>query len=204
MHTHPMLFDGLSKRFAKQLLTWHIDGAFTDDNLRTFYDRDPHIIDVTLFRDSFFAIRFANVFIDCIKHQHRDLPYILRNQYTGAEQLYNAATSCTSNIALTTLLSQGLLSAYFADVMKYIIAPSLLKHGMYSPNLCVMIFIELYRYMLCTYNKDSTFERMTLEDLGTTRTATETLAGPTFAELLVKEKVGWDEVAKGYKKHIRS
>lgn len=145
------IYENLSKRFSIQLAKLHIDDKFSEEDMCSFVQRDPAILDVTLYRDSFFLKRFTNVFVDCIKGLHKDIAFVLRNQYTGAQDVYQQVHDKPDFVAaLNCAPSTGKL---FQETMKFIIAPVLLKHGVYSPSICVTLFLELYKYMLCTYNK---------------------------------------------------
>lgn len=149
-----MMFQGLSKKIGLRLIDIEsrLEGAELDASMGEVYDKEKEAMRRVMFKDSFYLVRFAEILTECLKKTHHTLPYILRNQYRNAGTIYAATATCPAQAVVSSLSSMPEFEHYYRDVVKYIIAPLLKRHGLYSPNIVYMIMMDLYMYMLSDYN----------------------------------------------------
>jgi hypothetical protein len=115
------------------------------------YCREKDAMQKVMFKDSFYILRFVEIFSECIKKTHNTLPYILRNQYKNAEVVFKIIQNVEDEKKISTISHVQTFGEYYRDVVVYIISPLLKRHGVYSPNIVYMIMIDLYMHMLGEY-----------------------------------------------------
>jgi hypothetical protein len=201
-----MLYEGLSKRFSSKLIDVHNIRAPTgidEEGLKAFYQRDPNILNHTLFKDSFYLYRFVDVLVDNVRHVHKTLPYILRTQYRNADKLFIACRDRQDY--LEAMIEQGddVWMPFFADVVVYMIVPMLRKYGFYSPIIVCALFNDLYRVMLIDYNNCNTtqlyYKKYTWMDLS--EVVVNAFASSVYHILLQSEVVVWKSLQEGHRRN---
>lgn len=140
------------------------EGKTHADNLpdATYYLNNKQFIERTLFIDTSHGIRFTPVVLETIKKSHKTLAYILRNQYSNADELFktvidvprdelkNDSGYCFDIFERITAYTH--LLPYYRDVCEYIIFPVFKRFGYYSPTMTVAIFVGLLCMLGETYS----------------------------------------------------
>jgi hypothetical protein len=150
-----MLFEGLSRNIGLRLLDIECgrDVDLRDAAYSELYTKEKESMNRVMFKDSFYIVRFVEVFSECIKKTHTMLPYILRNQYKKADEVYKIVVQehNQEGHVIDVVNSITSFQELYREVMVYIIAPMLKRHGVYSPNIVYMLMIDLYMYMVGEY-----------------------------------------------------
>jgi len=150
-----MLFEGLSKNIGLRLLEletrYKDDASATQSHITELYKTEKDAMQRVMFKDSFYVLRFVEILTECIKKTHPTLPYILRNQYDNAVEVFVSLKGLDIDAIIDAIKSNPLFENFYRDTLKYIISPLLKRHGLYSPNIVFMMMIDLYMYMLSDY-----------------------------------------------------
>lgn len=144
------------------------EGKEHADNLpdASYYTNKRSDISKYLFTETCFGVRFTPVILETIKKSHKTLPYILRNQYSNADEIYQ----CLINIPKEVTIEGGesaycfhlysrlkncpsnSLQKYFEDVCESLIFPVFKRFGYYSPTMTVILFVGLLCHVGEHYN----------------------------------------------------
>lgn len=148
-----MLYEGLSRKIGLRLLDIECDRNGSTRNLAfsELYLREKEPMNRVMFKDSYYIVRFVEVFSECIKKTHNMLPYILRNQYKNCEDVFKSIQNVPDNKKIQELMMMPMFEALYREVMIFIISPLLRRHGVYSPNIALMVMVDLYMHMIGEY-----------------------------------------------------
>lgn len=132
------------------------EGKTHADNLpgHIYYQMNERGIRNTLFKETKFGIRFTPVVLETINKTHKTLPYILRNQYTLATEVFNTVVDIPKTFTnvqqssycfdiYSRLNKFAGIAEYYIEVYKYLIEPVFRRFGYYSPVMSVVLFIGL-------------------------------------------------------------
>jgi len=162
-----MLFDGLSRKLAEKMCRIELDIVSHDLNQKTsekslqkYYEDNAYAMKKCVFNDSFNSFHFWKLLSDIIKKSHKNLPFILRNQYTNSHQVYEHMYNSyhSKDMVGHKSISRIVLSApcnimtqYRKQVYQFIVLPTLYRHHIYSPLMALTIFINLMYHMADFY-----------------------------------------------------
>lgn len=149
-----ILFDGLSERNSQKMCKFHIEDQF--DEFEKFYNAHSSMIKKTVFQDSFFSFNFWKIISENIKRSHSLLHIILRKQYIDADKVFTdlrekyklVKHDIPEKVLYHIILKSDILRNYAQQVYHFIILPVLYRHHIYSPIMCLMIFIDIM-YVMC-------------------------------------------------------
>jgi hypothetical protein len=133
------------------------EGKLHADNLPSYeyYCLNKTNIKQHLFCETRFGLRFAPVILETIKKTHKTLPYILRNQYTTAKEVYSSVIDIPKHVMIANsdsaycfhifnrMSTCPILAAYFQDVFRYLIDPVYKRFGYFSPVMTVVLLMGL-------------------------------------------------------------
>jgi len=142
------------------------EGKLHADNLpdASYYSSNRHAISRTLFSQTSFGLRFTPVILETIKKSHKTLPYILRNQYFGAHDMYKELLDIPKDIAIARndkeycydffqrIASYESMQPYYKEVFDSLIHPIFRRFGYYSPSMGITVFIGLICILGETYS----------------------------------------------------
>ena len=169
-----MLYEGLSRINAQKLCQLHIQlcdknnklNQNTAMSLETFYNKHKVMINNTVFEDSYNSFHFWGFISESIKKSHANLPFILKNQYSNADQVYAKLADSVTNMknnengegegssSFTQAifdLPKNIMADFANDVYKYIILQPLYRHHIYSPIMCLLVLIDIMHSMADVY-----------------------------------------------------
>lgn len=141
-----MMFSGLSLHDGLRLLEMHTTGKLASEQIPSC---------TTLYKDTFYLLRFTEILLENIRRSHTTLGYILRSQYRDADKVYRSLLDEETASGDIKQIVKHMTQEYYHDVFRYLISPQLKKYGMYSPTISYMIFISLVNTMYMEYMSKS-------------------------------------------------
>jgi hypothetical protein len=123
------------------------EGKNHADNLPdcSYYHNNAPAIAKTLFVDTCFGIRFTPVIFETIKKSHKTLPYLLRNTFANAEQVFKKVIDIPKGIVIENCESTFCFDVYsrlavcdelaefYEDVCDKLIYPVYERDNFYRP-----------------------------------------------------------------------
>lgn len=202
-----MLFEGLSRNIGLRLVDIELNGG-ADDLFKKEYESEKGAMMSVMFKDSFYMLRFIEIFGDNIKKTHITLPHILKNQYRNAKNIYDKVTAFKSDYASIkyAINTNQEFSDYYRDVLTYIILPFCKRHSIYSPNMVYILMMDLYFHMLSVHIgytvKDA--NRAFLRNYTNEQTAVLideiVWLSPTVKDMMKEELLIWKQLKNAHKR----
>lgn len=197
----------LVKRISKNLYSC-ADNSDKND----YYSKHFKVLNNVFFKDTFYNIRFIDLYFDLVLSKNNSIHHLIRNQYHNGNTIYDSIFGDNidniDNINIDTIIERilkidkNVIEPFYNSIVSNLIMPLLRRHDIYSDNLFNILFYKMIMYTGHMYSHHTSLKRTTSEFLNVKTKSVEyclQLQPIIESSILMKEKEVWLIMAR--KKH---